>query len=1521
MSAGSLNDAIFKIIGCDYITIARFTMMENAANTITSLASNNMTEWGVALLRSSTTDGAQYNRIIDNNISLDKTYPNSFGVYSNVRHSATVVGTTVDITNGTTAPNHGNKVYKNRISNVNMGIAFIGSNTDARMDNYNDIGGYASVSGNSVINWGGTSLVTATFAGNMSNQYYGIFSRCQKQDNVSWNTITGSTTMSGLVAAPVRGIQKSTTTGTVTGSFSSTIDHNTINITDNLPNGSSSMSRLDGIYCSDKLSYASLYIRNNIINGLAVTGTNSNRQIRGINNVASAGAVYINNNIIKGCTSTATAIGGWFIGIDQTGSVSSSLEINDNFIGESTSTTPAITYSATANGSTVVRGISNVQSLNPVGTAVVSISNNSLYGFVQTNGASNNHAYIYCDHTTTIDSDIHIDGNNFINLDAHITGDVFFISTPGVMAADAGAQLSVSNNNIEGAFSKSLPGGDVYVYYANGTSSTGNRMKEDGNNFSNITLTGSTLMHGWHNNEGGAAAGPQKSITNNVFENWTCGTSGAGTTNVIYCNWASGNSEISGNRITEIAAPGDVNGILSESATATMLKLNGGNISGLSTSGINSNITGTNFTALSANTFVQNMYFSAIQNMSGTVKGFNIPATPNTNIHFNYNTVYVNVTSGNSAALYVTSSSNPMSGKASIRNNILVNISTGSGRAVAIWRTSPDFSNLESMSDNNVLYVTPGTNHFVFYNVYSSCTTLAAYIAVLPTLYVNTERHSLQQFPIFRSSTDHRLSLSPGTNCRILNGGNNEGIYLDHDEDLLYFPVPPDPNDPRMVVFPYVTDIGADQVTQTNTWTGKAGTSSWNDPHNWSLGTMPDVEIVPNDISMNVYIPNVTPTYFQPLVEDEWQIFDLLFEPTSVLPLLDNNNGLLKIAGQINGNDGSFNNHDVSSPQFVTGSVELNGVCDIQSIRGAVFVNGDVSDFTVSDLADDVVISPFGGSLRIHGELGFGAAGAHLVTGNNVTLVSTALRTANVGQMTNLNFISGDVTVERYINTGVTPANFPYPAQHAKAWQLLSTPTGANSSSQSVKNSWMEGGNNSIIGYGTQIPDPSGPANGFDPSSPAMLSIKTFVPSTSTYNGIANTATPLYNRTGYFLFVRGDRTVSSISSDPTPTTLRSKGILFQPYPGFTPPSVTVPASRFASVGNPYASAIDLGFMNTHGNFTGIKNTITVWDPTLGGAYGVGGYQYIDRTTFKPTPGGTALYNASLSYPEIQSGQAFFVESSSTTSTGPSGLVAFTEGIKSSNQRLVTRLADVTDRKYFNASLYLDSSILDGNSTSFDAGYSDSIDANDAGKLFNFSENFMLYRTDNFLAIEGRNLIDATDTIFYTFNNMLAKKYQLGFAPINMNEGGLNAILVDNYLDSVIPLSLEDSTFVNFTINDDSLSYFNRYYVVFNRVAEFTRSNTIPAVENSRMADDGILIFPNPVENKVINIRLGNKPADNYKVLLINKTGQVVYTGSINNHGVSIGSSIKLNKSINAGSYDLKLIPSKGNQIVQQIIVR
>ena len=117
----------------------------------------------------------------------------------------------------------------------------------------------------------------------------------------------------------------------------------------------------------------------------------------------------------------------------------------------------------------------------------------------------------------------------------------------------------------------------------------------------------------------------------------------------------------------------------------------------------------------------------------------------------------------------------------------------------------------------------------------------------------------------------------------------------------------------------------------------------------------------------------------------------------------------------------------------------------------------------------------------------------------------------------------------------------------------------------------------------------------------ATPSMKTYNSATNTWVGIANTNTATIKATdGYMIFIRGDRAAIAFNSTPTQTVLRTKGSL---YTGDQAP-IPVSAGKFASIGNPYASALDMRSITK----TGLKDFFYVWDPNLGGSNGNGGYQ-------------------------------------------------------------------------------------------------------------------------------------------------------------------------------------------------------------------------------------------------------------------------------------------------------------------------
>ena len=231
-TSGALNDGIFKLIGADWVTIQNCTMLENAANTTTAAGTNNMTEWGVALLYVTATDGAQNNTIQSNTIDLDRTYQNTFGIYSNSTHTAAAVTTSVTAT-GAAGGNDNLKVYTNNITDVNMGIVHVGPTAAADQNPTVDIGGTTAPQGNTITNFG----TTGTFSGyaNVSGTVNGILVRNTRNFNISRNTVTSSN--GGVTAGTLNGIQIPASSNAPTGTLTQTINNNTISLRSGLLGG------------------------------------------------------------------------------------------------------------------------------------------------------------------------------------------------------------------------------------------------------------------------------------------------------------------------------------------------------------------------------------------------------------------------------------------------------------------------------------------------------------------------------------------------------------------------------------------------------------------------------------------------------------------------------------------------------------------------------------------------------------------------------------------------------------------------------------------------------------------------------------------------------------------------------------------------------------------------------------------------------------------------------------------------------------------------------------------------------------------------------------------------------------------------------------------------------------------------------------------------------------------------------------------------------------------------------------
>ena len=1369
------------------------------------------------------------------------------------------------------------------------------------------------------------------------------------------NNIIGAITASGCSSTQVNSITGISTGGA--GTFS--ITSNTI--------GNSTPENLKVGYFTSAGNLS--------VNGTPTTTTGTVLPFNGIEASTSAGDISITGNTIQGfgvyaqsCVTSAIEVStsGLFSGPD--------VSIQTNIIG--TVATGWVHFGLNHGSSILGINVTKGSTLLP---ASYTISDNIFRGITASSSVSHGGALMIRMSGSGTDN-VNITGNTFSDL---VTNNGVGLISSTYNMTGAGFQ-NISNNTISGGLTINGNGGFLGISTGSGASNA--VMIHSNNNFSNINITGSGDMIGMECLY--ASGDPTRTVTGNILTNWQ--TNGFITV-IAYNSFGGVLSTISNNTIQQISSGNTLTAIqlgdlfLGRDGSAALLQVSNNEISNLSTSsgniygiinyvpstvvsiennlvhdfsGAASIITGishstidlldarvlknkiydlssTNATAritgiesnqtfaASTNAIANNLVGNLFATNSGivnnpSVRGISVSGNNNVNIYYNTVSLSGSSSSANFSSTALFAQSGPL---VHLQNNILSNTSTAgaSGKTVAIWNLG-SLANYNALSNYNDFYAgTPSASNLIYFDGTNSDQTITAY----KTRVTPKDNASISELPAFISTTGSNanfLHLSTASNCAFASLGRNTGLSISITDDF--------DGDSRMTVSPFFTDIGADEAFKANVWTG-AINNNWNNAGNWSEAA------VPNTSTSKVIISN--PPATQPLIGtgEIFQVGSLAVTSGAVL----NNRGTLQVSGYLSAPAAGINNLNAG---IAAGSIEMNGNCvSAPTLAGNIFVGNLVNDLIVGkDLA---ISSASGEGLNIGGALLFGGVtGKVLNTNNNLILVSLATGTARVGDVTG-NTITGEVTVERYINTGVGGG------RHAKTWQFLATPTRG----QTIFDAWQEGGA-TPAGYGTIL---TGTGTGFDITT-TLPSMKFFDPTLSAsgnWVGISNTSAQLNDKRGYMVFVRGDRTVNTLASAPNPTNLRSKGILYQPSD--PPPVTNVLAGKPATVGNPYASAIDLEYLKDNGLMVNLNNDAVVWDPLLFGSFGLGGYQTLSAANnYEPTAGGTSFYPTGVPAPHIQSGQAFFVQSA-----GPAGSISFTEASKVSANRLVNRFTNgLADKQFFRARLFTNTGMIaDGNAAVFSINYRNRIDADDAVKIPNSGENFFISRHNKQLSVESRNRVQQTDTIFYQLTNLRKQPYKFRFEPVRMNDGRLEAILVDQYLHTQTTIALNDSTLVNFTVNNDPASANDRFYVIFRKrnrqplfITEISAhrnddlsKQVLWKVTNESMVEqysiersfngnnfEAIATETAVTNNEVIALyRFTDKEKNDktvyYRIKAIQTDGQIIYSdiAAVKSPIATVGiypnpvvdNIIRLQFSgMPAGSYDCKIMNQNGQEIFQ-----
>jgi hypothetical protein len=776
-------DGMLSLNGSDFVTIDGINFNEVAGNTTPTT----QMEYAIGLFKASGINGSNNNTIKNCVITLNRNNSTTAGTFffhgaSGIVLAAcapTAVTTAIVVTNVTGASSN-NTFHSNTIQNVNTGISMVGFadvSPFALADVNNDIGGTSLATGNTILNFGGgTTPANACAAVYHSNQWGA---------NISYNTINNNdggganhaTTNRGVFlfgTSPGASVNINNNNITIKGGTSTTAidwaidcemassgaNGNTININNNtlsITKTTATTVALTAIWVQSAPTNCN--INGNTVTNFTSASTSSSSTDHGVirSGLAGISNLNVNNNNISGVLTTG--ITGTVFCISVTGSVTNTVNINGNNINGIT------------NSTATTKSLNIINRTGAANTATASISNNNFQNISHTGSG-------LLTFMTATGTPLHqtINANTFTNLSIASTGGVNFIAHS--YTVPAGGTQTISNNTIVTGFTKTGVGGTVNCMTSGASTIAAASVSHINNNFSNITVSGATILNGIASTDGLSTITYGRNVTGNTFNNWVGGTSAI--TVMSYAYWGGTTGSVANNTITNISGQGaitainigasgnaanplsiysnQINNISSTGTGGAVVGINCTNTSptvniysnevhtlnstgavatsGISIGGANNtsvynnkiyNLSGSNAASsvngilVSGGTTI-NIYNNLIGDLRATIANASNPInglnfTGGTNNNASYNTVYLNATS--SGALFGSSALSAASTiNLTLRNNILVNTSTPNGAlgfTCAYRRSTTTIGTHLAASNNNLLYAgIPGANNLIF---------------------------------------------------------------------------------------------------------------------------------------------------------------------------------------------------------------------------------------------------------------------------------------------------------------------------------------------------------------------------------------------------------------------------------------------------------------------------------------------------------------------------------------------------------------------------------------------------------------------------------------------------------------------------------------------------------------------------------------------------------------------------------------------------------------------------------------
>ena len=172
------------------------------------------------------------------------------------------------------------------------------------------------------------------------------------------------------------------------------------------------------------------------------------------------------------------------------------------------------------------------------------------------------------------------------------------------------------------------------------------------------------------------------------------------------------------------------------------------------------------------------------------------------------------------------------------------------------------------------------------------------------------------------------------------------------------------------------------------------------------------------------------------------------------------------------------------------------------------------------------------------------------------------------------------------------------------------------------------------------------------------------------------------------------------------------------------------------------------------------------------------------------------------------------------------------------------------------------------------------------------------------------MINANDTITLYMSNTGIKDYLLKIEGFDFVQTGIPARLVDRFMGTITNLDLRGNNNYDFSITADPASAVaDRFQIIFG----VKKADIVTG-------EKGITIYPNPVSNKLINMKFIDMEKGVYTLRLINTKGQVVMTTSVNHSGTNSIQIATLDQRIANGLYRMEFIKPDKSKIVMALVI-